>query len=518
MSQYDFNANALMGIGQGVVQPQTNQLQNIATAQSIKNTALSYEQNALALAGARARGKAYADNYNPLSGKYDLMGIQKEMSSTDQGSYALPETVTQLRSQQKQAIENDQAQTQLQATRAGHIAGLAAPLMNNPDVTKADVARQLGVGVATGTIDLGTAQKVYSSLPADSKGIRTSVRGLMDSLMPGAGQSADAFGSLQLVDVGGHLQWQNVGSPASGQGGVNQGAPISKTLTPGEATAPQPYNDADGKPKIGTRAQVAQANGQGGYVDTTNKPTVPLDVMGSGRYQGSQNDFSGAGANAQPGGFSAGPPAGQLEAQRATAEAGAKGANALLSADAGRNDRLAMLGNMDTDLDGFTSGPGHDRMRKIQATFNNIVPGAEWGERGIESAQSFNKWAQQLANAQSQALGSSDARQAAAEHANPNSGLQKETNQLMIHQLMGKEDAIHAKANAWRASGLPAAQYQAWDQQFSQNFDPRAFQILRMTPAERQKVFQGMKNTGQLDEFKQTYNRMAAAGLVPSGR
>ncbi|MBB2169830.1 hypothetical protein HLH36_16005 [Gluconacetobacter aggeris] len=388
--------------------------------------------------------------------------------------------------------------------------------MNNPDVTKADVARQLGVGVATGTIDLSTAQKVYSSLPADSKGIRTSVRGLMDSLMPGAGQSADAFGSMQLVDVGGHLQWQNVGSPASGQGGVNQGAPITKTLSPGEATAPQPYNDAGGNPKIGTRAQVAQANGQGGYVDTTNKPTVPLDVMGSGRYPGNQNDFSGAGTNAQPAGFSAGPPAGQLEAQRATAEAGAKGANALLSADAGRNDRLAMLGNMDTDLDGFTSGPGAEKWRKAWALINNITP-FDVDSSGIESAQSFNKWAQQLANAQSQALGSSDARQAAAEHANPNSGLQKETNQLMIHQLMGKEDAIHAKANAWRASGLPAAQYQAWDQQFSQNFDPRAFQILRMTPAERQKVFQGMKNTGQLDEFKQTYNRMAAAGLVPSG-
>ncbi|MBB2170491.1 hypothetical protein HLH36_19540, partial [Gluconacetobacter aggeris] len=327
--------------------------------------------------------------------------------------------------------------------------------------------------------------KVYSSLPADSKGIRTSVRGLMDSLMPGAGQSADAFGSLQLVDVGGHLQWQNVGSPASGQGGVNQGAPISKTLTPGEATAPQPYNDADGKPKIGTRAQVAQANGQGGYVDTTNKPTVPLDVMGSGRYPGSQNDFSGAGTDAQSAGFSAGPPAGQLEAQRATAEVGAKGANALMSAAASRNDRLGMLGNLATDLDGFTSGPGHEKWRALKAF------AANWGmpidTSDVDSAQSFNKWAQQLANAQSQALGSSDARLSAAEHANPNSSLQKETNQLMIHQLMGNEDAINAKGQAWRASGLPAAQYQSWEQQFSQGFDPRAFQMLRMTPTEREK-------------------------------
>lgn len=511
------NTNALLGVGQGVVQPQTNQLQNIATAQNIKNAALAYTQNALTLDAAKARGDAYGRHYNALTGQYDIPGIQDDMAKTAGGRFGLPETVTQLRSQQKQAIENDQAQTQLQATRAGHIAGLAAPLMNNPDVTKADVARQLGVGVATGTIDLSTAQKVYSSLPSDSKGIRTSVRGLMDSLMPGAGQSADAFGSMQLVDVGGHLQWQNVGSPASGQGGVNQGAPIAKTLSPGEATAPQPYNDARGNPKIGTRAQVAQANGQGGYLDTTSKPTVPPDVMGSGRYQGSENDFSGEGTDAQPGGFSAGPPAGQLEAQRATAEAGAKGANALMSAAASRNDRLGMLGNMATDLDGFTSGPGAEKWRKAWALINNITP-FDVDSSGIESAQSFNKWAQQLANAQSQALGSSDARLSAAEHANPNSSLQKETNQLMIHQLMGNEDAINAKAQAWRASGLPAAQYQSWDQEFSQGFDPRAFQVLRMTPAERQKMFHGMRDSGQMDEFKRSYNRMAAAGLVPSGR
>ncbi|MBB2170469.1 hypothetical protein HLH36_19415, partial [Gluconacetobacter aggeris] len=68
------------------------------------------------------------------------------------------------------------------------------------------------------------------------------------------------------------------------------------------------------------------------------------------------------------------------------------------------------------------------------------------------------------------------------------------------------------------ASGLPAAQYQSWEQQFSQGFDPRAFQMLRMTPTEREKMLKGMRETGQLDIFKKNYNTMAAAGLVPSGR
>lgn len=64
---------------------------------------------------------------------------------------------------------------------------------------------------------------------------------------------------------------------------------------------------------------------------------------------------------------------------------------------------------------------------------------------------------------------------------------------------------------------MQPAQFQQWNQQFSQSFDPRAYQLLRMTPDERKTVFQGMKKSGQIEEFKKNYNAMAAAGLVPSG-
>ncbi|GBD55937.1 hypothetical protein [Gluconobacter wancherniae] len=188
-----------------------------------------------------------------------------------------------------------------------------------------------------------------------------------------------------------------------------------------------------------------------------------------------------------------------------------------MQASANRNDRMAALGNMSSDLEGFTSGPGSERIRHFASVFDNWT-GGNWKSSEIESAQSFNKWAQNLANAQCQALGTgTDSKLAAAVHASPNSALQGSTNRLMIHQLMGNEDAINAKAQAWQKAGLQPAQFQQWNQQFSQSFDPRAYQLLRMTPDERKTVFQGMKKSGQIEEFKKNYNAMAAAGLVPSG-
>ena len=361
-------------------------------------------------------------------------------------------------------------------------------------------------------MSLDQAQQSYASLPEGGDELKQQVRGLTDAAIGPEHAYNDAYGSMQLVDVGGHLQWQNVGSAASGQGGVSTGAPIGKTLSPSEATAPQPYNDADGKPRIGTRADVVRANGQGQYLDGASKPTVPLSVMGDGSYPAQ----TGSGTGAQPGGFAAGPAPGQVDAQIATAKAGADGANALMQAASGRNERMTMLGNMQTELNGFTPGPGRAKIRSIEALAQSW--GIPWNESEVESAQSFDKWAQNVANAQASAMGHSDARLAAAEHAMPNSKMQAGTISKMLHELAGNEDAINAKANAWKASGLQPAQYQTWEQNFNQNFNPRAFQLLRMTPAERETAFKEMRASGQLEDFKKTYNSMAAAGLVPSGR
>ncbi|MGO2958769.1 MAG: hypothetical protein ACTIDN_06995 [Acetobacter sp.] len=519
MPNFDMNANALLGIGQGTVQPQNNLMPNIAQAAAVQNQLLAYKVQQAEFEGKKASGAAYAKNYNQLTGKYNMAGVYKDMGATEAGQYGLPQAVTTGLAQQGQGIANDTSQLNLNQHRMGMIAGMLAPYANRENLTKQDLAPAYGSAIAHGIMTIDQANQSYASLPQDGEALRQQVRGLYDAASGPENAYKDGYGTMQLVDVGGHLEWQNVGSAASGQGGVAQGAPISKTLSPSEATELVNYTDDDGKPKIGTRSEVLRQNGRGGYLGNTAKPTVPLDVMGDGRYPRGSQDFSGPGksaqgAAAQGGDFSAGPAPGTIEAQQAAARAGAAGANALLQAASKRNDRLATLDNMETDLSKFSSGVGMDRIRGIQSVFQTF--GIPWNESGVEAAQSFNKWAQQLANAQAQALGASDARLGAAEHANPNSRLQEGTNRLMIHQLKGNEDAINAKAQAWQASGLPASKHLQWEQTFNQNFDPRAYQFLRMTPAERVEQMDAMEKAGTLHAFKVKYSKMARAGLVPS--
>lgn len=332
------------------------------------------------------------------------------------------------------------------------------------------------------------------------------IKTLATTTLPGHEQISQTFGTPTNVDDGNNIL---SGTQASGMdgGAFTPAGSLQKQTSPEFNYAPVTITGPDGTPRIVPRGQVVGSA----------KPTVPPEVMGSGRYPNTQPPSAENSPSPQQGGYVVGPPAGQVQAQQATAEASAKAANALMDAAAHRNDRLSMLGNMASDLTGFSSGPGYERLRKAAAFFDNWT-GAGLMSSQIESAQGFNKWAQQLANAQAQALGASDARLGAAEHANPNSGLQEGTNRMMIHQLMGNEEAINAKAQAWQASGLPASQYQQWNLKFSQNFDPRAFQLLKMTPEEQQTMFKGMKASGQFETFKKTYNAMAAAGLVPSGR
>lgn len=496
---------AFSGFDTNALQPTplrtSNPLEMAGQAAQIKNALLANQVQQAEFDAQKAQGAAYAHHYNALTGKYDMPAVQAEMGASEAGQLGLPDAITRVRSQQSQQIGNDAQQLQLSQRRAGMIAGIAAPYLQKPDLTKTDLAPAYGTAIAHGLMSLEQANQSYASLPAGGDALKQQVRGLMDSSIGPEHSYQDAYGTTQLVDDGGVLRWQNVSSPASGQGGRDVGAPIAKQTSPDFNSSPMDVVNPDGSHSYVRRDQIV---GTGG-----GRPTVPSEAMGSGRYPSQQAGNPG---------YQAAPAAGQTEAIAATAKAGAEGANALMQASANRNDRMAMLGNMASDLEGFNSGPGYENLRKAEQLFNVVSP-IQINSSGIESAQSFNKWAQNLANAQSQALGAgTDSKLAAAVHASPNSSLQSGTNRLMIHQLQGNEDAINAKAQAWKSSGLQPAQFQQWNQQFSQSFDPRAFQMIRMSPAERTTYIDGLKKSGQFDELKKNYNAMAAAGLVPDGR
>jgi len=279
-----FDTNALAN---PVVPQPANILDQAASAIQLRNALLGNKIQQAEYDGRVARGKAYADHYNALTGQYDMPAVQSEMGSSAAGQYGLPEAVTTIRSQQAQQIGNDQAQLELNGRRMGMIAGIVSPYANKPNLTKQDLAPAYGAAIAHGIMSIDQANQSYAALPEGGDALKQQVRGLLDSAAGPGHAYNDAYGEMSLVDVGGHLQWQNVGSPASGQGGVDQGAPIKKTLTPGENATLAPVMVRDPKtgvltPSVDTAEDIRQRISGGGSgftgrrVDTAGAPEPVL--------------------------------------------------------------------------------------------------------------------------------------------------------------------------------------------------------------------------------------------------
>lgn len=489
MAGFDTGANALLGMGQGTVRP-NDPSEQIGRFAEIRNALTGYNAER-----AQSRALAAATDAN---GQTDYAKARAAMAADPAAQFNLAQGFSAQNRSRGEDLQNQDSQLAYQEHTRDAAAGAFIRLASNP--TDANIK---GTASFMAALTPNAAKQIHwtanniMALPSAQQRAEA-IKQLATTSLPGHERVAQAFGTPTSVDDGQTIQ---TGTQAAGMdgGGFNPAVGIQRQISPETNSSPMDVVNPDGSHSYVRRDQVV-----GG-----GKPTVPPEAMGSGRYPTQQPSNPG---------YQAAPAAGQTEAIAATAKAGADGANALMQASANRNDRLAALGNMSSDLEGFTSGPGSEHWRHLASVFDNWT-GADYKSKEIESAQSFNKWAQNLANAQSQALGvGTDSKLAAAVHANPNSSLQGSTNRLMIHQLMGNEDAINAKAQAWKASGLQPAQFQQWNQQFSQSFDPRAFQMIRMSPAERTTYIDGLRKSGQLDELKKNYNAMAAAGLVPNGR
>ncbi|WP_029606254.1 hypothetical protein [Kozakia baliensis] len=410
-------------------------------------------------------------------------------------AYALPEAVS--RSQEQQS--NDLSIATASRNAIGSVLSFVG---QNPDAAHLQMGLKMAKAV-TPRSQWGQVDAIGAQIAQHPDGIVGGIKQVTNSMQSAPGQEANVYGTAGATVNNGQQTIIGTQGSAMNGGQFTPDTTVQQQTTPEFNAHPVPIVAPDGSTRYVTQGQVV-SGAQG-------KPTVPVEAMGDGRYPQQAPDQNGPG-------FVASPAAGQVEAQKETATAGAQGANALMQGASGARDRLGILGNMLGDLTQFKSGPGYERLRHLQAFVNNVVPGADWNSSGVEGAQSFNKFANQIAQAQAQTLGvGSDAKLASAMHANPNSSLQTDTNRQMLHVLQGNEDAINSKAQAWQSAGLPASQYQQWNQRFNQTFDPRAYQLRRMTPEEQHNMISAMKKSGELSAFKKSYNAMAAQGLLSNG-
>lgn len=204
-------------------------------------------------------------------------------------------------------------------------------------------------------------------------------------------------------------------------------------------------------------------------------------------------------ANAiKPPGVVIGLPAGRAEAMQLTAAEAANQANDLSRTANQIPQQRATLQNLEQFIDKFPSGPGADDWKTFKAFANRVSPiGDLFDPSTIASQEEFNKQAANLAQQQFAAIGGTgtDAKLDSAMHTSPSDFLSNLGNQGILHLLKGNLDALAIKNREWlkwMKKGNPVESYQQFTADFMDHFDPRVFQSVYMSPAERQSMFKAM--------------------------
>ncbi len=205
----------------------------------------------------------------------------------------------------------------------------------------------------------------------------------------------------------------------------------------------------------------------------------------------------------QPGqGYVTAQPPGFEERQKGAALTDVKLADDLSREIEGAPQRRALLGNIMDLADKFTPGPGAAESKTVKAFINRNIPlpeGWKFDQKSIASQEEFAKQAAQFAQKQFDTIGGTgtDAKFNSAFTVSPNEALSKMGIKGISRLLLGNEDAIKAKNDAWlRASAAdPSLSYRRFSSDFSSRFDPRVFQFKYIPQAEREKYIENMDRT-----------------------
>lgn len=273
----------------------------------------------------------------------------------------------------------------------------------------------------------------------------------------------------------------------------------SLALGSGGRTAPQVTGvDQNGNPVTGTTEEFMREATPGGNPGSQPAPGTPVvpPVKNTNAFAPGETILP---INSPPGIVTQPPPGFADRTAQSVHQIGA-----LQDAYDSSSTRKGMLGNLENDLQNFTSGPGADWTKVAKSWVNRNVPmPKDWqfDPKSIASQEQFIKQAAQLSQNQFQTLGGtgSNAQFNASYEVNPNDTLSQLGNKGIIGLLKGNEDAIQAKFSAARADEKAhgAAHYPDFSLDFNSHYDPRVFQFKYMNDADRKSYFAGMSPEDQ---------------------
>jgi hypothetical protein len=353
-------------------------------------------------------------------------------------------------------------------------------------------------------------------------------------------QMRQVLGQTTATNVGPRIEATTLNQPAPGSPGgsiVLGNGGVGTGLDPGQSAAYQQWLLAPVEaPDPANPSQTKHYATRGAYFQ--ERGVDPAQVW-PGALQGGAAPGTAPGAGAPrpavaPGGgpgpspnkpaavFGAGssvssPSQADLETQKAGVQSGV---DLMKRADQVSANR-ANFGTMLSDAQKLDSmGPGTDRQTYLNALSQKWLGTGLLGNatpEQIAASESFAKIGNMIAGSQMAALGASDARQQLAIGSNPHSDLSKLGNERIIHMLQGNEDAIEAKAKAWRDWTIShgAGSYQDFQNNLNKNFDLRVFQQQYMKPDEIADLRKQLESQGKAPKFLQDVAHARQQGWIP---
>lgn len=381
-----------------------------------------------------------------------------------------------------------QQQFELGKNRTMFVADRLGSLLTKPDLNIKDAQDMVGDMVRNQMIPASEAPEILKHFPQDPEQLRASVK-----------QSY-----LSSLD---HVNRMNLafGAPISAQQGQSTLFGRQDVMNPGQVQLPGATRTASGttlplsmSPGL---VEGPPTRGPNGEIIPTKITTQQAEGIAKGDYKvvegGKIVRTGGTGGQAITGA-----PIGAPEAEAATAKTSADMAGRLTQAAAGAPTRTGMLNNLEDDLKKFDSGPLAGYSLQAKRLVNDAVtrtglPVPQWDPQSVAAQENFNKQATQLAQQQFSALGGTgtDQQLGSAFKANPNDALSPMGNKQIVSLLKGNEDAIRTMNTEWQKwkAKNGSNTFDRFQENFNNNFSPRAFQFARMNKPDREEMLKGMQ-------------------------
>lgn len=437
---------------------------------------------------------------DPNTGEIDMAKFANAMKDSPY-AYNIPEMAAKVQNLANAQLTNQNTRLEVAKKQLDYFdSQLGGLVQKGGNVTPQDVVQVLSRGVSQGMIPVNIATQYASEIPSDPAKIQDWVRQHWTSLQ-GAKEQLGLLPQGQTLDTGGQQLFVNR-DPVTGK--ITTSAVVSKTLTPGEASANVEFID----PTTGNKYVMTKEQ-QLAYLKNGQLPNGQTAPAQSGGYTGRLNSQTGVPAGALPTALGPAQQASMTAGATAQAEGSAKAAQDLANSTADAPMRINLLQQARDALPSITTGPGTE-WRNNAASLINSTPAlgamaraAGLDPNNIKNYDEFKKIMTQYGNSVSAGLGTgTDSRLNAALTGNPNVGISNLANDEILTKTIAAEKMRQAQSYAFQNSGLTPDKFNQWRTQWNKEVNPDAFVFASMSPEQRQAFIQRKTKDGTLPQFK----------------